>query len=641
MDLFRAQIRRPKPQIALTDFGHDESPVVVRGRKLRLTKPFNGTALLNWVFNIEIVGHPYDGMYVYRPLPDRNIRLLELFAGDALDELEGTLQHVSLDDKPSYQAISYAWGFSIKPFVLHTPEGAVGITASLCFGLRRLRKKRSSIVVWADAICIDQSNAEEKSRQVRLMPEIFKTAERVSVWTGQEADDSDHALELIRRMATSAEAEAPETAANLEESAVWDSVNKFFKRPWFQRAWIAQELVLARQVIIMCGKESAQWDDIYVAARKCFQNSQKSTTDIMKHIGRNVSAVLSLGALRLSCHKGEDDNRRRLLTLIQSFHHTKATLQRDKLFALLGLASDAQDPNFNPDYASPLETIVLRYAGVFVGRGSAIELLYRAGSPSPRFPSWIPDWFTNTPKQTISNWPSTPRGFTTCTSFASNARLSPDDNTILVSKGYVFDSIETVSETSFEQSGCLSYLKELSDLISTCSSYPNEESIKDLMWKIPIGDLMETTTRFGEQVDFRAAYQALIEYLELEEDRMDWKTEVTRMRALGRIKHFLFRPDELRSLLWPYLRAALEFAEKFSDARAGKTRQGYVGILPGRALSGDTIVILHGSAVPFLVRESRERPGHYIHLGESYIHGIMRGVPPSAEGWREVDIKLL
>ena len=40
--------------------------------------------------------------------------------------------------------------------------------------------------VWADAICIDQSNNEEKASQVTLMSEIYKRANKVMVYLGED-----------------------------------------------------------------------------------------------------------------------------------------------------------------------------------------------------------------------------------------------------------------------------------------------------------------------------------------------------------------------------------------------------------------------------------------------------------------------
>ena len=44
-------------------------------------------------------------------------------------------------------------------------------------------------------------------------------------------------------------------------------------------------------------------------------------------------------------------------------------LCRDRFFALLGLALDANEPEFAPDHDSPLETIVRKFASAFVRQG--------------------------------------------------------------------------------------------------------------------------------------------------------------------------------------------------------------------------------------------------------------------------------
>ena len=55
--------------------------------------------------------------------------------------------------------------------------------------------------------------------------------------------------------------------------------------------------------------------------------------------------------------------------LLENFRYAESTLSRDRLFALLGLASDGNEPAFEPDYNSPLEQIVLKFAQVFVRQG--------------------------------------------------------------------------------------------------------------------------------------------------------------------------------------------------------------------------------------------------------------------------------
>jgi len=97
---------------------------------------------------------------------------------------------------------------------------------------------------------------------------------------------------------------------------------------------------------------------------------------------------------------------------------------------------------------------------------------------------------------------------------------------------------------------------------------------------------------------------------------------------MDKVKRLLSRPQQLVQLLWPYIQMVCDFAERFTGARACVTQRGYVGILPVEAAEGDTVVVLLGSAVPFLVQKSEKHANDYIHLGECYIHGIMHGIPP-------------
>jgi hypothetical protein len=70
------------------------------------------------------------------------------------------------------------------------------VTASLRDALVRLRLKNGVRVVWADALCIDQSGDEEKSSQVRRMNSIFYRARCVVIWLGRV--EIEHAMGVKR-----------------------------------------------------------------------------------------------------------------------------------------------------------------------------------------------------------------------------------------------------------------------------------------------------------------------------------------------------------------------------------------------------------------------------------------------------------
>jgi hypothetical protein len=62
------------------------------------------------------------------------------------------------------------------------------------------------------------------------------------------------------------------------------------------------------------------------------------------------------------------------------FSYTQASRARDKLFALQNLARDVatEDPLFAPDYDSPEQEVLAKYAKGLVHRGRGLDLLYRA-----------------------------------------------------------------------------------------------------------------------------------------------------------------------------------------------------------------------------------------------------------------------
>ncbi len=60
----------------------------------------------------------------------------------------------------------------------------------------------SATRIWIDAICIDQSNDEERGHQVRLMRKIYEAAQCVSIWLGKEDILTPHAVEAVSLIAS-------------------------------------------------------------------------------------------------------------------------------------------------------------------------------------------------------------------------------------------------------------------------------------------------------------------------------------------------------------------------------------------------------------------------------------------------------
>ncbi|KAK0654861.1 heterokaryon incompatibility protein-domain-containing protein [Cercophora newfieldiana] len=140
------------------------------------------------------------------------IRLIELQLGNGDDEeIRCNLKTTTIDDAPSYEALSYTWGSAEnkKPFIINGQQ--LLITSNLHEALLALRrpfcrrnsKLRPNFVgphrtLWIDAVCINQDDIEERNRQVRLMWSIYAKAAEVLVFLGGEEDDGPVAMEMVR-----------------------------------------------------------------------------------------------------------------------------------------------------------------------------------------------------------------------------------------------------------------------------------------------------------------------------------------------------------------------------------------------------------------------------------------------------------
>jgi hypothetical protein len=134
---------------------------------------------------------------------EKEIRLLALEPGEWSETISGTLSSFSLDNAPSYDALSYVWGNPAFTRNILLDGYAFPVTINLESALRYLRHPRRSSreprVVWIDAICIDQQNLEERSSQILLMRQVFQSAKMVLVWLGEATNQSRDAFQLIQK----------------------------------------------------------------------------------------------------------------------------------------------------------------------------------------------------------------------------------------------------------------------------------------------------------------------------------------------------------------------------------------------------------------------------------------------------------
>jgi hypothetical protein len=167
------------------------------------------------------------------------IRLLRILPSQDKDaNLECELLEYALQESDTayqpYEALSYVWGSEDKPQTIFVNERELGVTQNLFAALHRLRNRQFSRIIWADAICINQTDIREKEHQIGFMAVVYAKASRVLVWLGESDDDSDYALDLIR-------AAGEKSILPSDTEAFQQSIIPLLNRPWFHRIWVGSQ----------------------------------------------------------------------------------------------------------------------------------------------------------------------------------------------------------------------------------------------------------------------------------------------------------------------------------------------------------------------------------------------------------------
>jgi len=169
-----------------------------------------------------------------------------------------------------YAALSYVWGNENRGCKIIVNDHEIEVTPNLAAALLTFRdggEFHSNFGLWVDAICINQEDLEERGKQVRKMRDIYGKAWTVIAWLGEENEQSDKAIQLIRELSKShgesnydLGALAPQNPCSLVDGS-WYALNKLMQRRYWSRLWIIQEIVMgAFAMVIRCGGCSVNWN---------------------------------------------------------------------------------------------------------------------------------------------------------------------------------------------------------------------------------------------------------------------------------------------------------------------------------------------------------------------------------------------
>ncbi len=388
-------------------------------------------------------------LFQYDKLPSGSagphVRLLELLPGrDEADPIRCRLHVVPLERERDYEALSYCWGDPKSVGFIECDGAPFPIAANLMGALQALRREDTARLLWVDAICIHQDSVEERNQQVAIMRDIYRNARHTVIWLGPEGDRSSDAFDIIpsllairrdkpirgvywgmrsRYTLSPGEVDAnPELKRLIQNRDARTAFLVLVQRPWFSRVWVVQEATVSPHATIVCGAREVLFDDFTLA-------------------------VLTFDALDLypeiTLRQPTDwawemwDTRRKhgdrwpnsLFQLLFRHRWCEATDQRDKVYALCGIASDgwAQSQGcvetevldlpplpvvvYKPDYGASTVDVYTRLAVNFLASPHVGLDVFSAIHPSePRLaglPSWAPDWSASVWFYTSGNHPKT------------------------------------------------------------------------------------------------------------------------------------------------------------------------------------------------------------------------------------------
>lgn len=285
----------------------------------------------------------------------KSTRLLEVQLGPAHEHIRCTLSQHDLGNMPPYIALSYTWNQGRQRRHIECDGLDLEVGDNLWQFLFEFRKRESIrqyqsgqsdtnvFHLWVDAVCIDQSNVQERNDQVAQMRDIYSSAESVIVWLGLVKAHEELVFLLIKH---------PEL---LEVTKSQEELIAFLNKPYFRRVWVVQEFILAKVLSIWCGEfllaDAADLDDILQ------EHSEK-----IQAITRTVAWPLFnyRRQFRYKSPKKVGPSFQ-LRDLLLSFAALQSSEAYDRIYGFLGIASgSAGDPQpIQPDYSkSPVDVLV-------------------------------------------------------------------------------------------------------------------------------------------------------------------------------------------------------------------------------------------------------------------------------------------
>ncbi|KAL1387573.1 heterokaryon incompatibility protein-domain-containing protein [Phyllosticta capitalensis] len=603
-----------------------------------------------------------------------------------------------------FDVLSYCWGeASAQAEITMAPswdssrartEFSLYIPCTVEKAIRRLRDAENQLRIWVDSICINQNDDKEKAAQVNIMDQIYGVANTVHIWLGdghavteialrtvrdiydvmnqfcrrlehgqiqcRVRPEEDHRMSVAGRrkvlddviapsmndlydipsLAMDASTKELDTIAGQKMVVI---IEHLFSEPWFQRVWVVQEALRAREAVLHCGEQKVQWKELVSVTLFLDAKRDHARGDWWKHQER--SWLLPMWHTLLASL--EDAFQPGILEILIGAMDFKATKPRDKLFALYSFARetskiDEVGDDIKPNYEKTEPQVFADFTRWWIAKYQSLNIFscihlhtsrtWRRTIPKAAMqraeqewkdakqPTWVVPYEGKSKWSTMlltsPQWRFRATGTTTPATHLLSSSTDPLRIHLL---GHTLSRIRIIGANDLSLTAGPAY-----SLHDDCARV--EIARLNQQTSIPNGEISDVFESIFDTCGTHAHWTHGFSPNSYKRIVGEFRSPMDHLRT-----HRAFDYDATTADNY-YNMAALTCLDPcFFEAEGGRT-----GLCPWKARQGDVIALLHGAKVPYLLRRverddglgfpvDRESAGVFELVGECYVEGIMHG----------------
>ncbi|KAE8452759.1 hypothetical protein EG329_013031 [Mollisiaceae sp. DMI_Dod_QoI] len=547
--------------------------------------------------------------------------------------------HANLNEAASYNTLSYTWGPPSAPQISILLNGnQFLVRENLWMALKRLKSVDAGMIIWIDAICINQESIQERNSQVPMMTQIYKQADQVLAWLGPSYEDSTLAFQVVQDLGQPDVAQDWAVQQLKSRTAQLQALSRLFQREYWMRMWVLQELTVAKSIMLYCGDDSISGDALVRVQELLvrIRNSGMTYNDLLQAMDNDVfgmDVVGDEGLLKIQEWNASASKQDLSFCECLMLHADRsATDPRDLIYGLANIANEKSKYHVSVDYALSVRELYISFAKTEIQTSKTLFILTRARPIQNQYalPSWVPDWSTIKSNHVFLNDARQPQHY-----FKASGDSQPEvsfDSTgeHLTMKVVVLGCINVLgvqtgmaSDRDLKQ--CLLGFAGWWSLIKSHDSSQHESFARTILLRKPemihnANGLLDILGMFGDYLaeshPDEPADETLLEY---------WQRFVSasmnrRVGLMGRSYDRKIKDlDRDKQVVRSWRRI---FAGYCWDRRFFLGSDGRMGLAPSDAREEDLLCVPFGCPCPMILRKVGTQ---YVVVGEAYVDGLMYG----------------